>query len=574
MKCIGTKQIVWFVGAVLVSTGFDRAADAMIFTLENQSDVVIQRVQAGPDYDKGWRDDLLGSTVLPPGNQRQFNAGGAANHCMFDIRVEWARGLYREFRDRDLCEDPYVAFDGGRGLVISNESRTEIAAVQAGPSSKDSWGPDRLGEDEVIPPGHERVIMFEEQYKSDCTFDIRLTTARASAAEYRERNLCDDSRIVFVEGNELTIANEGEETIYFIRVSVDHDRCWSHDLLAVEGFLSQGEEFTTRLHQFTEDQCLFDVLVQDEDDRQHVYEDVDICKTARLVHPRGANGGTPTVPVVREDLVVLDAVDTGHSFQDCDICPFMVVVEGGTYQRGSRKRDDEAPVRKVTVPGPFAVGEFEVTVAQYQDFVRETSRAERNGCFAVAPGKLLSIGRLKWEWFDEKNWRSAGFEQNDSHPVVCVSWEDATAYAAWLAEKTGLPYRLLTEAEWEFLGQGAVTDFEQSDKARCRDCGGKGSGRRGSRGTVPVGRFDADGRGVSDLFGNAAEWVQDCYQSSYASTPRDGSAWLPQTCERRVVRGGSWYNRASTLRASRRDHAQATRRNSSVGFRVARGPHE
>ena len=489
MKCIGTKQIVWFVGAVLGSTGFDRAADAMIFTLENQSDVVIQRVQAGPDYE-GWRDDLLGSTVLPPGNQRQFDAGGAANHCMFDIRVEWASGLYREFMDRDLCEDPHVVFDGG-----------------------------------------------------------------------------------FFEGNELTIANEGEETIYYIRVSVDHDLGWSDDLLAVEGILSQGEEFTTQLHQFTEDQCLFDVLVQDEDDRQHVYEDVDICKTARLVHP-GANGGTPTVPVVREGLVMLDAVDPGHSFQDCDICPFMVVVEGGTYQRGSRKRDDEAPVRKVTVPGPFAVGEFEVTVAQYQNFVRETSRAERNGCFAVAPGKLLSIGRLKWEWFDEKNWRSAGFEQNDSHPVVCVSWEDATAYAAWLAEKTGLPYRLLTEAEWEFLGQEAVTDFEQSDKARCRDCGGKGSGRRGSRGTVPVGRFDADGRGVSDLFGNAAEWVQDCYQSSYASTPRDGSAWLPQTCEWRVVRGGSWYNRASTLRASRRDHAQATRRNSSVGFRVARGPHE
>ena len=562
MKCFGTKQVGWFVGAVLASTGFDRAADAMQFTLENQSDVVIQRVQAGPDYDEGWRDDLLGSTVLPPGNQRQFDVGGAADHCKFDIRVEWMHGLYRTFMSRNLCEDPHVAFDGGRGLVISNESRTEIAVVQADPSLEDSWGPDRLGGDEIIPPGHERVIMFEEWYKSHCVFDIRLTTLARASAEYRERNLCDDSRIVFFEGNELTIANEGEETIYYIRVSVDHDWGWSHDLLAVEGSLSQGEEFTTRLHQFTEDQCLFDVLVEDE--RQHVYEDVDICETARLVHPSGANGGTPTGSVVhQEDLAV------GETFRDCEGwgCPWMVVVDGGAFKRGSWERDDESPVTNVTVAGPFAVGQFEVSVGQFEEFAHDTGHDGGNGCYVKARrGWGLAGGRGAWRWTEGRSWRDPGFDQDDSHPVVCVSWDDAVAYTRWLAGRTDLPYRLLTEAEAELLATASATKFERSGRANCRNCGSRWDGK----GTSPIGRMRPDDLGLTGVFGNAAEWVQDCYQGGYGNTPRDGSAWSPPSCERRVVRGGCWLTSAQKLRASGRDSGESDRRSSCVGFRVAR----
>ena len=538
--------------------------DAMRFTLDNQSDVVIQRVLATPDYDETWHEDLLGPTVLPPGDQRQFDVGGAANHCVFDIRVEWAHGLYREFRGRDLCEDSHVAFDGGRGLVVSNESRTEIAVAQANPDFEDSWGPDMLGEDEVIAPGGERVIMLEERYKSHCAFDIRLTTPAGASVEYRGRNLCDDSRIVFSDGNELTVANEGEETIYVIRVSVDHEsQGWGRDLLAADQILPPGEEFATRLQQFSEDQCLFDVLVQVEEQRRHVYEDVDICKTPRLVHPTSADGGTPPAPIVpREDLAV------GETFRDCEGwgCPWMVVVDGGAFERGSWERDDEAPVTNVTVPGPFAVGQFEVSVGQFEEFARDTGHDGGSECYVKRARGWRGQG--EWRLTEGRSWRNPGFDQDQSHPVVCVSWDDAIAYTRWLAGRTDLPYRLLTEAEAELLATASAINFERSGRANCRNCGKRR--RWDGGGTSPIGGMRPDDLGLTGVFGNAAEWVQDCYQRGYGNAPRDGSAWSPPSCERRVVRGGCWLTSAQKLRASGRDSGEPDRRSSCVGFRVAR----
>ena len=560
-----TKEAGWFVGAVLVSMAFAQSADAITFTLDNRSDVVIQQVEAGPDYDDDWGEDLLASTVLPPGSRRQFDVRGAATHCMFDIRVKWTNGLYRTFMGRDLCENAYVVFDGGRGLVISNESRTTIAMVQANPDFEESWGPDRLRDDEIIAPGYQRVIMLEERYKNHCTFDVRLTTPARASVQYR-RNLCDDPRIVFLEGNELTVANEGGDTVYFIRVSIDHEsEGWGADLLAAEGTLSPGEEYTTRLHQFTEDQCLFDVLVEDE--RQHVYEEVDICKTARLVHPRG-DDGPPTPSVVpREDPAV--GKPAGHQFQDCEGwgCPWMVVVDGGVFERGSWERDDEAPVTNVTVPGPFAVGQFEVSVGQFEEFARDTGHDGGSDCQVKRAGWARLTERRGAGRTEGRSWRNPGFDQDDAHPVVCVSWNDAVAYTRWLAEKAGRPYRLLTEAEAELLARASATNFKQSGRANCRDCGSRWDGKS----TSPVGRLRPDKLGLSGVFGNAAEWVQDCYQSGYSNAPRDGSAWSSPSCKRRVVRGGCWSTSAQELRASGRDSDEAGSRSGCVGFRVARG---
>lgn len=559
-----SKGIGWLVGAALASVAFAQNAGAITFTLDNRSDVVIQEVQAGPDYDEDWGDDLLQSTVLPPGNRRQFDVRGAATHCMFDIRVKWTNGLYRTFMGRDLCENAYVVFDGGRGLVISNESRTTIAMVQANPDFEESWGPDRLGEDETIAPGYERVIMLEERYRNHCTFDIQLTTPARASVQYR-RNLCDAPKIVFLEGNELTVANEGGDTVYFIRVSLDHEsEGWGADLLAAEGTLPPGEEYTTRLHQFTEDQCLFDVLIEDEE--QHVYEEVDICRTARLVHPR--DGGAPTPSVVSlEDPAV--GKPAGHEFQDCEGwgCPWMVVVNGGAFERGSWERDDEAPVTNVTVPGPFAVGQFEVSVGQFEEFARDTGHDGGSDCHVKKAGWARLTERGRAGRTEARNWRDPGFDQDDAHPVVCVSWNDAVAYTEWLVEKIGWPYRLLTEAEAELLARASATNFKQSGRANCRDCGSRWDGKS----TSPVGRLRPDKLGLSGVFGNAAEWVQDCYQSGYSNAPRDGSAWSSPSCKRRVVRGGCWSTSAQELRASGRDSDEAGSRSGCVGFRVARG---
>lgn len=453
---------------------FGQAAGAVTFMLDNQSDVVIERVQAGPDYDEQWEEDLLGSAVLPPGSQRQFHVEAAPDHCVFDVRVHWSGGLRRAFMGRDFCEDARVVFDGGRGLIISNESDTTIAIVRASPDYEDSWGEDRLGDD-IIEPGFEYVVMFED--RRHCTYDIQLTTMEDTQTRIDGWDLCDDPRLLF-HGNQPTIVNEDESY--------------------------------------------------------------------------GSDDPTPGA-VPQENRA------PGEPFRDCDSgCPWMAVVNGGEFERGSWDRDEETPVTNVTVSGPFAVGQYEVSVGQFEEFVHDTNHDGGNRCH-VRQGS-------RWRLTDGRNWRNPGFDQDDSHPVVCVSWDDAVAYTSWLAERTRLPYRLLTEAEAELLARASTMDFERSDRANCRGCGSQ----RDERSTSPVGRLGPDRLGLSDVFGNASEWMQDCYQSGYSNAPRDGSAWAPQSCQERVVRGGCWATRVQELRTSGRDHGRSNRRSSCVGFRVAR----
>ena len=562
---VRTTEIAWFVCVVLVSAVFCRGADALTLTIDNQSGFVIIFVHAAPDYAPGSPEYLYQPNVnLESGKKRQFQVENERDpdHCSYTITILAQGGLFRSFKERDLCDDPYVIFDAGRGFYVHNESRTTIEAVLASPNFERGTGPNRLPV--VIDPGLRLDVMLDKLFNDTCVFDIRLMT-RSTVVDYRRQNLCEERifRVMFFEGNELTIANEGEEIIKRISVSYDHDHerhGWRYDLLA--GTLLPGKEIATRLHQFMEEQCLFDILVED-DGGQHVYEDVDVCNTARLVHPRRSDGGAPTAPVVpREDLTV------GETFQDCEGwgCPWMVVVDGGAFERGSKERD-EAPVTKVTVPGPFAVGEFEVSVGQFEEFARDTGHDGGNACYIKARrGWRLKKGRGEWHLTEGRSWGEPGFDQDDSHPVVCVSWDDAIAYTRWLAGRTAMPYRLLTEAEAEWLATASATNFERSGRANCRNCGSPWDGK----GTSPIGRMPPDDLGLHDVFGNAAEWVQDCYQSGYGNAHRDGSAWSPPSCERRVVRGGCWLTSAQKLRASGRDSGEPDRRSSCVGFRVAR----
>ena len=322
--------------------------------------------------------------------------------------------------------------------------------------------------------------------------------------------------------------------------------------------------------------CLFDIRVQSSTGFLETYMDVDFCEEGNRITFEGGDHqeGRDIVDAVTATLepvgsneaanqsVVLSSMEVGATFRDCTDwgCPWMVVVDGGGFERGSWERDDETPVTRVTVPGPFAVGQFEVSVAQFEEFARDTGYDDGGTCYVKQHGR--------WQWVEGASWRRPGFQQDDSHPVVCVTWNTAVAYAMWLAERTGAPYRLLTEAEAEFLARASAMNFERSGRANCKDCGSDWDGK----GTSPVGRLRPDRLGLSGVFGNAAEWVQDCYQSGYSNAPRDGSAWLSESCESHVVRGGSWDTRARQLRASGRDHVDTVRRHSGVGFRVARGP--
>ena len=260
----------------------------------------------------------------------------------------------------------------------------------------------------------------------------------------------------------------------------------------------------------------------------------------------------------------------GSVLRDCAQCPEMVVVPAGNFTMGSPRseegrNDNEGPVHHVTIPARFAVGVYEVMRGEFGRFVSSTGRSMGNGCITFEDGE--------WKGRSGRSWRSPGFWQTDWHPVVCVSWSDAQAYVDWLSLKTGKAYRLLSESEWEYVARAGTTiryhwdDAIGRNLANCGDCGS----RWDFKGTSPVGVFGANAFGLYDVHGNVGEWVEDCYNDSYAGAPRDGSAWKGGNCDKHVVRGGVWLNSPRHLRvAFHSGFVPGNRGGFHVGFRVAR----
>ena len=252
----------------------------------------------------------------------------------------------------------------------------------------------------------------------------------------------------------------------------------------------------------------------------------------------------------------------GEVFRDCAECPQMVVVPAGSFLMGSpeskeERDDDEGPQHQVTIREPFAVGAYEVTVAEYREFVSAAGRDGGTGCAIFAGGEVNF----------ERSWRNPGFEQTGRDPVVCVSWEDAQAYARWLSGKTGEEYRLLSEAEWEYAARaGTTTRYSFGGEITPSDAN---YGLNIVK-TQPVGSYRANGYGLYDMHGNAWEWVRDCWNESYAGAPNNGGAWERGDCSHRVLRGGSWVGFSRNLRSAYRLWIQTGYRNGDVGFRVAR----
>ena len=159
-----------------------------------------------------------------------------------------------------------------------------------------------------------------------------------------------------------------------------------------------------------------------------------------------------------------------------------------------------------------------------------------------------------------------------TRPVINVSWDDAQQYVAWFSKMTGRPYRLLTEAEWEYAARaGSTTAYFWGDEigkgnANCTGCGSQWDNRQ----TSPVGSFKPNAFGLYDMAGNVWQWVQDCYHDNYDGAPTDGSAWTIGDCSRRVVRGGSWYNDPQDLRSANRLWFSTDGRMPHIGFRLGR----
>ena len=272
------------------------------------------------------------------------------------------------------------------------------------------------------------------------------------------------------------------------------------------------------------------------------------------------------------------ALAPGRVFQDCDACPEMVVVPAGSFMMGSSSHeegrdDDEGPQHRVTIPVPFAVGRYEVTRGEFARFVEAAGHSTGNSCRTYEDGD--------WKDRSGRNWRDPGYRQDNREPVVCVNWEDARAYVNWLSRETGKPYRLLSEAEWEYSARAGTTGpFHfgatiSTDQANYDGNDTYGSGRKGEyrKKTVRVGSFPANGFGLHAVHGNVWEWVEDCWHESYRGAPSDGSAWVTGgDCGKRVrvLRGGSWYSYPSSLRSAFRNRSSAGDRNLNSGFRVTR----
>jgi formylglycine-generating enzyme required for sulfatase activity len=298
--------------------------------------------------------------------------------------------------------------------------------------------------------------------------------------------------------------------------------------------------------------------------------------------PAPSPGVTP--PAVTSPDPKRSARAPGSVFRDCTDCPEMVVIPLGDFLMGSSfdEKDrfpDEGPQHRVTLAKPFTLAKYETTRTEFSQFAGETGVGTK-ACRVWQPARNNFAPNAS------ANWQFPGFEQSGQHPVVCVSWSEAKAFADWLAKKTGKPYRLPSEAEWEYAaraGTRSAWTWGPTPGDGCNFANGADQSytrqNRGSQGlacddgfafTAPVGSHRSNAFGLHDTIGNASEWTADCWRESFAGAPNDGSAWTSGTCKSRTTRGGAWLANARLLRSAVRGGEDGEDRLNILGFRVAR----
>ena len=264
----------------------------------------------------------------------------------------------------------------------------------------------------------------------------------------------------------------------------------------------------------------------------------------------------------------------------------LVEVGAGEFRMGSppteQGRYDDESLHTVRITRPFFIGAHEVTRAQFAAFVNKTgyrTDAEKLTPYELPTAESGGRGGAA----PEPTWRDPSFPQADDHPVVCVSWNDATAFCRWLGDAERRPYRLPTEAEWEMASRaGSRTAYPWGD----RPDGGLGACNAadltaaeryptwttfkwsdGYLNTSPVGTFRPNGYGVYDAIGNAWEWCADWHAYYPTATVTDPAG--PPAGTQKVLRGGSWNAFPDTCRTANRRKYPPARRADFTGFRVA-----
>ena len=206
---------------------------------------------------------------------------------------------------------------------------------------------------------------------------------------------------------------------------------------------------------------------------------------------------------------------------------------------GSNDDITEKPTHQVTVK-PFAIGQYPVSVREWND------------CATAKVCAFMAIGK-------------------DYAPITNVSWSDAKQFIGWLVSATGKPYRLPSEAEWEYAARAGTQtkywwgDQLQAGMANCKNC----TDIADTEQPVKVGSFKPNPFGLYDMGGGVDQWVEDCWHKSYQGAPADGSAWTEGNCGSHVIRSGSWKNDGRYVRPSNRDNYDTNVRYPTHGFRLA-----
>ena len=271
----------------------------------------------------------------------------------------------------------------------------------------------------------------------------------------------------------------------------------------------------------------------------------------------------------------------GTVIHDCPDCPAMTVLPAGRFKQGSARTDNvassfEKPQHWVNIQRAFAMSTNTVTVDQFRRFIA-ASGLTMEGCDTYDG---------EWQHRAESNWQNPGFVQSGTHPVTCVSFNDATAYAQWLSTRTGHRYRLPSASEWEyaaFAGSESGQPWGRLDSGACAaaNVADQSAARQypgwqvfpcddGYVNTSPVGSFKANAFGINDTFGNLLQWTEDCWYPDYTGAPVDGTGRTDGDCTKRELRGGSWFSKPAYVRATYRNHFAADYRTSSVGIRLVR----
>ena len=275
------------------------------------------------------------------------------------------------------------------------------------------------------------------------------------------------------------------------------------------------------------------------------------------------------------------------------ILPPMITLPAGTFTMGSMEpligdgshNPGEQPPHLVRVKS-FRLAQYETTVAEFRRFVDATGHKTQDECWQFDRADGIALKALKWN--------APEVAPGEFHPVMCVTWEDASAYVAWLSKQTGRKFRLPSEAEWEYAARaGTTTKYPSGDvpdqlceignmrdrrfKAAVKRDHGRDMGFTdcddGAEYTAVVGMYAPNAFGLHDMVGNVAEWVADCQHPDYQGAPVDGSAWT-RGCEQEgdyfITRGGTYSSSRQVLRSATRGHGGRTNASAlGEGFRIA-----